>query len=102
MRQPWCTAVLGALLGIGLVTLVLPTPAYACAVCVGGEDHGYFWGVLFLMAMPFVLGSSIGGWLLYSYGREQPGLALSGPGPMVERHMPRAAATSSASDGRND
>jgi hypothetical protein len=31
------------------------------------EDVGYFWGVLFLMAMPFVVGGLLGGWLLYHY-----------------------------------
>jgi hypothetical protein len=45
--------------------LGLPGLAHACAVCVGAspEDAGYFWGVLFLMAMPFTVGGLIGGWL---------------------------------------
>jgi hypothetical protein len=102
MRQPWRTAVLGALLGMGLITTVFPTPAHACAVCAGSGDNGYFWGVLFLMSMPFVVGSSIGGWLLYSYRRAQPGLAPSAPSPAVERPMPRPASTSSASERQND
>jgi hypothetical protein len=102
MRQPWCTVELGTLLGMGLVMIVLPTAAHACAVCVGSEDNGYFWGVLFLMAMPFVVGSSIGGWLLYSYRQAQAGFALSAPSALMERRMPRPAVTSSASDGHDD
>jgi hypothetical protein len=102
MRQPWGTAVLGASLGIGLIMIVLPTVAQACAVCVGSPDPGYFWGVLFLMSMPFIVGSSIGGWLLYSYRRGQPGLALSAPNPRGERRISRPASTSAASDGHDD
>jgi hypothetical protein len=102
MRQLWCMAVLGALLGMGLIITILPTPAHACAVCAGSEDNGYFWGVLFLMSMPFVVGSSIGGWLLFSYRRAQPGLAPSAPSPAVERRMPHPGSTSSVSDRHND
>ena len=67
MRQPWCGIVHCLFVGMVLCVSLFPTLADACAVCAGSEDHGYFWGVLFLMAMPFVIGSSIGGWLLYSY-----------------------------------
>jgi hypothetical protein len=67
MRQPWCRIVRSLFVGMALFISLYPTLADACAVCAGSEDHGYFWGVLFLMAMPFVIGSSIGGWLLYSY-----------------------------------
>jgi hypothetical protein len=101
MRQSWGTAVLGASLGIGLIMIVLPTVAQACAVCLGSEDPGYFWGMLFLMSMPFIVGSSIGGWLLYSYRRGQAGLALSAPNLIVERRMPHPASTSAVS-GRHD
>ena len=102
MRQPWCTTVFGAAVAIGLIMTLLPMAVHACPVCVGSEDHGYFWGVLFLMAMPFIVGGSIGGWLLYSYRRAQPGLAPSAPNPIVERHMLRPASTSAAADGRNE
>jgi hypothetical protein len=67
MRQLWCAVVRCVLLGMALFISLFPTLADACAVCAGSEDHGYFWSVLFLMSMPFVIGSSIGGWLLYSY-----------------------------------
>ncbi len=101
MRQPWRAVVLVGLLGMALIITILPTPADACAVCAGSEDHGYFWGVLFLMSMPFLIGSSIGGWLLYSYRRAQPGVAPSAPNPHIERHKPRPASRSAAADGRN-
>lgn len=42
MRQLWCTAMHGVILGVGLISTVLPTAAYACAVCGGAEDNGYF------------------------------------------------------------
>ena len=100
MRQIWCTAMLGALLGMGLISAVLPTPVHACAVCGGSEGNGYFWGVLFLMAMPFTLGSFIGGWLLYHYRRAQPG--LSTPAPTVEGRIPPPASPSRAPERHND
>jgi hypothetical protein len=60
-------------LGIGLITIAIPTLATACAVCVGSSpaDQGYFWGILFLMSMPFTVGGLIGGWLVYAYWRGQ-------------------------------
>jgi hypothetical protein len=63
--------------GISLLILAVPVVAQACAVCIGSaaEDQGYFWGVLFLMAMPFLVAGSIGGWLLYQYRRPR-GTAL--------------------------
>jgi hypothetical protein len=102
MRQIWCTAILGVVLGMGLIITVLPTLAHACAVCVGSsaEDQGYFWGVLFLMAMPFALGSFIGGWLLYHYRRAQPGLIA--PAPTTEGRTPPPASTSPAPERHND
>jgi hypothetical protein len=102
MRQLWCTAIHGVSLGVGLVSTVLPTAAYACAVCGGAEDNGYFWGVLFLMSMPFAIGSFVGGWLLYSYRRAQAGPATSMPPLTAERRTPRPASASSASERHDD
>jgi len=31
--------------------------------------RGFYWGVLFLMALPFAVAGSIGGWLVYRYWR---------------------------------
>lgn len=64
-------------LWIGAVALLIPTLAGACAVCwIGGSspDHdttarGFYWGLLFLMAMPFAVVGSIAGWLFYVYRR---------------------------------
>ena len=102
MRQVWSTSTLGALLMTGLIIAIFPTLAQACAVCGGSEDNGYFWGVLFLMSMPFAVGSFIGGWLVYSYRRGQAGFASSASTTTVERRMPQPASTSSASDRPND
>jgi hypothetical protein len=92
MRQVWCTAVHSALLGAGLISTLLARTAYACAVCGGAEDNGYFWGVLFLMSMPFAIGSFVGGWLLYSYRR-----APSDPAPQRRPPQPKDARAASAS-----
>ena len=54
-------------LGVATMALLFPVIAQACAMCVGPEDDAYFWAILFLMLMPFTLGGSIGGWLLYTY-----------------------------------
>lgn len=56
---------------------LLPVVAEACGVCWaagGSPEHdaiarGFYWGVLFLMAMPFAVAASIGGWLWYAYRR---------------------------------
>ena len=64
--------------GFGLVgaALLVPATAYACAVCgfgpgVAGDPtaRGFYWGILFLMAMPFAVVGSIGAWLVYRYWR---------------------------------
>jgi hypothetical protein len=64
------TAILAAM------TLGIPATALACAVCGTGPDvsgdptaRGFYWGVLFLMAMPFAVAGSIGAWLAYRYWR---------------------------------
>ena len=76
--------------------------AHACAVCGGAEDNGYFWGVLFLMSMPFAIGSFIGGWLLYSYRRAPSDPATSTPTPAIEGRTPRPASALSASERPDD
>jgi hypothetical protein len=102
MRRVWFTSKRSALLLTGMIIGNLPRLAQACAVCGGAEDNGYFWGVLFLMSMPFVLGSFVGGWLLYSYRRGQAGLGASASTPAVEPRMSPPASSSSASDRHND
>jgi len=53
------------------MALLTPDITRACAVCVGSSpvDYGYFWAVLLLMAMPFAVSGSIGGWIFYTYRR---------------------------------
>jgi hypothetical protein len=62
------------------VALLLPAVARACAVCgtgpgVAGDPtaRGFYWGILFLMAMPFAVAGSIGAWLVYRYWRASGG-----------------------------
>lgn len=64
--------------GMGLAGLawLVPAVARACAVCgmgpgVDGDPtaRGFYWGILFLMALPFAVAGSIGGWLVYRYWR---------------------------------
>ncbi len=66
------------LLAVGMTVLALVQAAdvQACAVCgtgpgVAGDPttRGFYWGVLFLMAMPFTIAGSIGAWLVYRYWR---------------------------------
>jgi hypothetical protein len=52
------------------------------------EDVGYFWGVLFLMLMPFVVGGLLGGWLLYHYRRHPLGFLHR-----HQRQLPKAPIT---------
>jgi hypothetical protein len=68
--RPLRNAVIDHVLGgIILINLAWPTASGACAVCGGSEADGYFWGVLFLMSMPFTIGGLVGGWLLYHHRR---------------------------------
>ncbi len=61
---------------LGAVVWLLPTAARACAVCgtgpgIAGDPtaRGFYWGILFLMALPFTIAGSVGGWLVYRYWR---------------------------------
>lgn len=73
MRTGAALVAWGSAAGAGLV----PLAAQACAVCWIGAGspeqdalaRGFYWGVLFLMAMPFAVVASIGGWLWYAHRR---------------------------------
>jgi len=63
--------------------VLIPVAAEACAVCWGssGGSHRTDWALLFLMAMPFTIVGSIGGWLIYRYRRPSKGnLQQTAPG----------------------
>jgi hypothetical protein len=55
------------------VVLVVPALALACSVCLGGADgndpltDAFNSSVLFLMAMPYAIVGSIGGWIFYRH-----------------------------------
>ena len=57
------------------VSLIVPAVAHACAVCLTGAGTGdplteaFNWSVLFLMATPYTVVGSVGGWLFYSHWR---------------------------------
>jgi hypothetical protein len=58
--------------GVPTAGALLPAIAHACAVCWGSSDdeslsRGVYWAMLFLMAMPFTIAGSVGGWLVYRY-----------------------------------
>lgn len=62
--------------GLGGPAWLVPAAARACAVCgtgpgVAGDPtaRGFYWGILFLMALPFAVAGSVGGWLIYRYWR---------------------------------
>lgn len=69
------------------VAMLIPAAAEACAVCgigpgVAGDPtaRGFFWGILFLMAMPFAVAGSIVAWLVYRYCRANAGRLRKAPG----------------------
>jgi len=74
----------GRMLGSLVALLALfPTVSWACAVCWGGDDalaHGMNVSIVFLMAMPFLIGGSIFGILCIAYkrarGERLPSLSL--------------------------
>jgi hypothetical protein len=54
--------------------LVSPAVAEACAVCLTGAQNdptanAFNWSILFLMAIPYAILGSIGGWFFYDYKR---------------------------------
>ncbi len=55
---------------------LVPVAAQACAVCGTGPDvagdptaRGFYWGILFLMALPFSVFGAVTGWLFYRHWR---------------------------------
>lgn len=78
-RRPWRYVLVGALLAVSAV----PSLARACAVCWGGEDaltQAFNTSILFLMAMPFVIGGSIMGVLFMAQKRARGQRWPSGSG----------------------
>ena len=68
--------------------LVFPAVAEACAVCLTGAAqndpvaNAFNWSILFLMAMPYAVLGSIGGWLFYAYkcaARKSEGVGKRAP-----------------------
>ncbi|MGH8056039.1 MAG: SCO family protein [Candidatus Entotheonellia bacterium] len=56
---------------LGIFMILIPTMALACAVCFVGpndnQDYGYYVSTLLLMAMPYTVVGTIGGWLFLRY-----------------------------------
>ena len=82
------------------VGALLPVDAHACSVCwdlSSGDlsSRAMNWSILFLMAMPFTIVGSIGGWLVYKYRYssrtegQQPGSdrPLATPQPIQEESV---------------
>jgi hypothetical protein len=62
--------------GSAALAWLVPAAALACAVCGTGPDvagdptaRGFYWGILFLMALPFSVFGAVTGWLFYRYWR---------------------------------
>lgn len=55
--------------------LFFPVAAWPCAVCLTGASandpvaDAFNWSVLFLMAAPYTIVGSIGGWIAYTHWR---------------------------------
>jgi hypothetical protein len=67
----WLSRVLAGFL---VVAAMLPSAAWACAVCWGADDplgRGLNVSILFLMSMPFLIGGSIIGVLFVAQKRAQ-------------------------------
>ena len=61
-------------LELATLIVLLPTAAWACAVCFEGDDalaRGLNMSILFLMSMPFAIFGSIFGTLYITYKRAQ-------------------------------
>ena len=76
------------------LALLFPVVAWPCAVCLTGAAandpvaDAFNWSVLFLMAAPYTIVGSIGGWLAYTHWRAA---ARSNGGPNREAPVARLA-----------
>jgi hypothetical protein len=84
----------GVVVVAAAVGALLPVDAHACSVCwdLSSNDlssRAMNWSILFLMAMPFTIVGSIGGWLVYKYrhapkaGRQRPASGRPVPTPQL-------------------
>jgi hypothetical protein len=62
--------------GLAALAWLVPAVAQACAVCGTGPGvpgdptaRGFYWGILFLMALPFTVFGAVAGWLCYRHWR---------------------------------
>ncbi|MBI1994080.1 MAG: hypothetical protein HYS67_06655 [Deltaproteobacteria bacterium] len=75
------------------LALLFPVVAWPCAVCLTGASandpvaDAFNWSVLFLMAAPYTIVGSIGGWLAYTHRRA----AVKNGGPKKEAPAARLA-----------
>ena len=72
VRNRFLLLVAGVVVVAAAVGALLPVDAHACSVCwdLSSDDlssRAMNWSILFLMAMPFTIVGSIGGWLVYKY-----------------------------------
>ena len=71
------------------VGALAPVDAHACSVCWDSSNdlssRAMSWSILFLMAMPFTIVGSIGGWLVYKYRHSS---RAEGQQPGSDRPLP--------------
>ena len=63
---------LSLMVGILILTLLIPVLVEACPSCKTIDDpivQGFKWSILFLMAMPYIVSGLIGGGVFYVYYR---------------------------------
>jgi len=79
------SACLPALMAL-VVVLALATLARACPNCASGEQEraggdivsGYFWSILFMLAMPFTILGSFSGYMYYLVRKDRAARAAAG------------------------
>jgi len=94
VRKRFLLLAAGVLVVASAVGALAPVDAHACSVCwdLSSNDlssRAISWSILFLMAMPFTIVGSIGGWLVYKYrhapkvGRQRPASGRPLPTPQL-------------------
>lgn len=62
-------------ISVAVALFLFPAAAEACSVCLAGVSendpvtNAFNWSILFLIAMPYAVVGSIGGWLFYVHRR---------------------------------
>jgi heme/copper-type cytochrome/quinol oxidase subunit 2 len=85
-RQTWVLSAVGLALALAVALMPAQSLAQGCAMCAtylsNGADpraQAFKISIMFLMAMPFVVVATAGGWIVWMYRRSRPSVSIGEP-----------------------